>query len=87
MQGPHNQLRDSPKEFLYSHEAVELVALTKLHISKEELHENFILVKVHHDMSRPRLLTVFSSEEEEIEEVNSLNIGEVKLNTIHGQEE
>ena len=87
MRGLRSQLRDSPKELLYSHGAVEPVALTKLHISKEELHENFIPAKDRLDMSRPLLLTVFSSEEEEIEEVNSLNIEEVKHNTIHAPEE
>ena len=87
MRGLHNQLHDSPKELLYNREVVELVALTKLHISKEELHENFNPVKDHLDMSRPQLLIVFSSEEEEIEEVNSLNIEEVKLNTTHDREE
>ena len=87
MRGLRSQLHDSPEKLLYSHEVVELVALTKLHISREELHENFIPVKVHHDMSQPQLLTVYLSGEEEIEEVNFLNIEEVKHNTIPDPEE
>ena len=87
MRGLHSQLHDSSEKLLYSHEVVELVALTKLHINKEELHEKSTLVKAHHDMGQPRLLTVFSSEEEEIEEVNFPNTVEVKHNTIHDLEE
>ena len=87
LQGLPSQLYDNQKKFLYSHEAVKLVELIMLHISKEELHENIILVKDHPGREdRPRLPTVFSSEVEEIEEINFPNIEVVKHNTIHDPE-